>query len=32
MISESESSHVLNNMGFSAHGKTESVTPEIIVM
>ena len=32
MISENESSHVLNNIGFSAHWKTESVTTEIIVM
>ena len=31
MISESESSRVLNNTGFSAHWKTESVTAEIIV-
>ena len=31
MISENESSRVLNNMGFSAHWKTESVTAEIIV-
>ena len=32
MISESESSCILNNMGFSAHWKTESVMAEIIVM
>ena len=32
MISESESSRILNNTGFSAHWKTESVTAEIIVM
>ena len=31
MISESESSHILNNMGFSAHWKAESVMAEIIV-
>ena len=31
MISESKSSRVLNNTGFSAHWKTESVTAEIIV-
>ena len=31
MISESKSSHVLNNTRFSAHWKTESVTAEIIV-
>ena len=31
MISESKSSCVLNNMGFSAYWKTESVTAEIIV-
>ena len=31
MISESESSRVLNNTGFSAHWKTESVMAEIIV-
>ena len=32
MMSESESSRVLNNTGFSAHWKTESVMPEIIIM
>ena len=31
MIYESESSLALNNMGFSAHWKTESVMAEIIV-
>ena len=31
MISESESSPILNNMGFSAHWKTESVTAGIVI-